>query len=462
MTLLWFRRDLRDSNHPLLSIEGKVMPIFIFDTIILSKLAKNDKRVPLIFALIQRLKIRLRSKGLDLAVFYGNPIDIIRYLKKIGFNKVIAAGDYDSYAKDRDNAIGKIIDFHYIHDTYLFRPDEILKDDGSYYHVFTPYYNKVKKVFTQEHILKLPNATQILAKWDYDGFYKINEERAIKYEFKLEVIGFNKITLANNLLMEPDELLSIFKPKICSYAKQRDYLDRKATSSLSIALRFGTIGIREVARKLVSWEEDGLDTEPFFRQLIWREFYASLLNAYQKLETENYKTIITPEYDLERFESFCTAKTGVPIVDAAITELVTTGRMHNRARMIVASFFVKDLLLPWQWGEAFFAKHLLDYDAASNILSWQWSAGTGIDPQPFFRIFNPYIQTSKFDPNGIYIKKYLPFLEKIDPKIFTNELALHTVSLPDYPTPIVKHSLAVGKAKARFNLQGKQTTNSTV
>ena len=240
--------------------------------------------------------------------------------------------------------------------------------------------------------------------------------------------------------------LEAMKDNLSNYVQQRDYLDKDVTSHLSIDLRFGTLSIRSLLRFLVEQKKRDIDTEPFFRQLIFRDFYAYLLFHFPNLAWENHKYRFNGIEDEEKFAAFCEARTGVPIVDAGVKELLNSGNMHNRVRMICASFFTKDLLLPWQWGERFFAKYLLDYDAASNILSWQWSAGTGIDPQPYFRIFNPYLQSKKFDKEGRYIKKWLPELKEIEAKNLYDENFLLQTRIGNYPLPIVVHKEASQQA----------------
>jgi deoxyribodipyrimidine photo-lyase len=225
----------------------------------------------------------------------------------------------------------------------------------------------------------------------------------------------------------------------------------EATSQLSTDLRFGTISIRAVLRWMLTQKKSGIDTEPFFRKLIFREFYAMLLYHFPHLSERNFRYPFKGLPNDAYYKAFCTAKTGVPIIDAGIRELLTTGEMHNRVRMITASFFTKNLLLPWQWGEAFFAQHLNDYDASSNILSWQWSAGTGVDPQPYFRIFNPYTQTKKFDKEAHYLYKWLPQLATIPPKILYQEEKLSALRLEEYPTPIVNQKISAKRALEYFS-----------
>ena len=247
-------------------------------------------------------------------------------------------------------------------------------------------------------------------------------------------------------------LLEDFSKNIGDYKEKRDIISSDYTSGLSVHLRFGTLGIKQLLRWLVERKIEGIDTEPFFRQLVFREFYASLLYHFPRVQEQNFKYHFNGVEDQKKFLAFSEAKTGVPIVDAGVQELLQTGNMHNRVRMIVASFFTKDLLLPWQWGEQFFASHLLDYDAASNILSWQWSAGTGVDPQPYFRIFNPYLQSKKFDKDASYIKRWLPELLHVSPKDLHDEEYLLHVSLQNYPKPMLSHKEASKKAIESFKV----------
>jgi deoxyribodipyrimidine photo-lyase len=290
-------------------------------------------------------------------------------------------------------------------------------------------------------------ADQTLYKTSYNGIFKIDDGIEKVISLDIQSIGFRE-----NLpqIIEVGEKLDALKGTLDVYAKQRDYLVQNVTSHLSIDLRFGTISIRSLLRFLVEQKKRGIDTEPFFRQLIFRDFYAYLLFHFPDLAWENHKYRFNGLEDEQKFEAFCEGRTGVPVVDAGVRELLQSGDMHNRVRMICASFFTKDLLLPWQWGEKFFAKHLLDYDAASNILSWQWSAGTGIDPQPYFRIFNPYLQSKKFDKEAGYIKKWIPELRCVEPKDLHDESFLLNHSIEGYPHPIVLHKEASQNALAYF------------
>ncbi|MFA6188133.1 MAG: deoxyribodipyrimidine photo-lyase [Sulfuricurvum sp.] len=432
--ILWFRRDLRVEDNLLLSQEGDVLPIFIFDPAILESLASNNRRVTFIFNSLLNLKSALRARGLDLAIFYGKPADVFGWLLKNGsYNDVCASGDYDAYALTRDREIAHLLKFNYLHDTYIFQPDEVLKKDKTPYQVFTPFYNCAKILFNPMHMEEFIPVSQPLIDFDYTKIHCIDQNGHSTLPISLESIGFQPQSLTVSHTMSPNEKLEQFASKIASYAHDRDYMILDATSSLSTDLRFGTISIRAILRWLSQQKKLGMDTEPFFRQLIFRDFYAMLLYHFPHLTTQNFRYRFEGIPNDDYFEAFCTAQTGVPIVDAGVRELLETGEMHNRVRMICASFFTKNLLLPWQWGEAFFAQYLMDYDAASNILSWQWSAGTGVDPQPYFRIFNPYTQTAKFDKNAAYIKKHL------------------SQYFQEYPKqPIVDHKESSKKALAYF------------
>lgn len=443
--ILWFRRDLNINDNTLMSIEGDVLPIFIFDTNILEKLDKNDVRVSIIFDLVMRLKENLKKINLDLAIFFSNPIELFSRLKSEGFSEVYANIDYDSYAAKRDNKVSEIIKLKRLNDCYLLSPSNIIKDDFTPYLVYTPFYNKVKKTFHKEWIekaFKTPNHKLI----NYN-FSQILSSSNLPLE--ISSIGFEK-KIYDESLIDKEFLIENLHQKIKNYKVDRDYLSINGTSKISVALRFGLLNPREISRELVSLKKDGFDTEPFFREIIFREFWTYMLSHFPSLETKSHKSLINYDGNYELFEKFKNAQTGVPIIDAAITELKTTGLMHNRTRMIVASFLTKHLLLPWQWGEEFFAKYLLDYDKANNVLNWQWSAGTGIDPQPFFRIFNPYSQTKKFDKDGLYIKKYLPFLKEIPSKYLYDEEWLLNNTIPNYPKPIVIHKIQREKALGRY------------
>ncbi|MDY0117102.1 MAG: deoxyribodipyrimidine photo-lyase [Sulfurimonadaceae bacterium] len=441
--VVWFRRDLRVEDNPLLGFPGEVLPIFIFDTHILNKLKPTDRRVGFIYDALLKLKTDLQQIGLDLKIFYGNPVEIFTHLVSFGFDEVIASGDYDSYAKERDKEVSHVIDFRYLQDTYIFRHDDVLKKDCTPYLVFTPFYKRALEVLKTKNLTNITQAKHSLYKADYTGITIFKDGVATSADLDIKNIGFNP---PQENFLSPITKLHAIKEKLKSYAHDRDYPRIDATSNLAIDLRFGTIGVRQILRFI-----EGLEgSEPFLRQLIFRDFYSYLLFHFPTLEENNYKYNFAGIPDEEKFARFTSATTGVPIVDAGIRELLAYGTMHNRIRMVVASFFTKDLLLPWQWGESFFAEHLLDFDKASNVLSWQWSAGTGIDPQPYFRVFNPYLQSKKFDSEGIYIKKYIPELASVTSKYLHDEIYLLTHAIDGYPKPMVNHKIAAQKAISIF------------
>lgn len=441
--ILWFRRDLRIRDNSLLALDGELLPIFIFDINILSLLDRDDKRVTIIYDAVFQLKVDLKTIGLDLKIYYGEPIAILKSLAQLGFDEVVASGDYDSYAKQRDKKVSEFIHFRYLYDTYLFKPKELLKDDGSAYLVFTPFYKKALTVLLNKDMSQKEMGKHSLYMYEYEGIQKYENGMMKTMKLDIKSLDFFSHHFENQPLHVK---LKQLKTKLKDYKTNRDYLALEATSDLSVELRFGMLGIRELMRSV----QDLQGSEDFIRQLIFRDFYAYLLFHFPYLETQNYKMSFNGVADDKKYKLFCSAQTGVPVVDAAITQLLQTGKMHNRARMVTASFFTKDLLLPWQWGEKFFAKYLLDYDKASNLLSWQWSAGTGIDPQPYFRVFNPYLQAKKFDKEAVYIKKYLPCLSALSEKNIHDEDYLLHVNLLKYPQPIVEHKSAAKIAIESF------------
>jgi len=445
--ILWFRRDLRIEDNPLLSLGGEVLPIFIFDTNILKKLSKEDRRVSFIFSRVLELKKGLQAKGLDLKLFFADPLEVFASLAHLSFDEVAASGDYDSYARQRDLQISHILPFNYLHDTYIFRPEEVLKADQTPYLVFTPFYNKAKTLFGKKHLQEFEFHQQRLFPTDYKGITQCPRGKKDVYSLDIASIGFQHVPLA---IVEPHEKLADLEKKLNQYAHNRDIPFLDGTSHLSLELRFGTLSVRQVLRFLLVQKNRGIETEVFFRQLVFRDFYAYLLYHFPYLQTQNYKYAFKGIPDRAKYEAFIHAKTGVPLIDAGVRELIQTGDMHNRVRMVCASFFTKDLLLPWQWGERFFAQYLLDYDASSNVLSWQWSAGTGVDPQPYFRIFNPYLQSKKFDKEAHYIKRFCPELTSIASKLLHDEEALWQGTIANYPKPMLRHKKVAKEALAYY------------
>lgn len=416
VSIFWFRRDLRLHDNAglyhALRAERPVVPVFIFDRNILDELVeRDDSRVEFIHRALHDIQKTLTDHGATIDVRYGFPDKIWQeLLQDYNAEAVFTNTDYEPYAKKRDHEIAQQlkesgVSFHSYKDQVVFEKDEILKDNGEPYTVFTPYSRKWKATLNKSYLSSYPSEKY------FSNFFK----QGIKDIPSLEAMGFK----ATNHDF-PSKALK--KDIIKHYKEQRDYPANAGTSRLSVHLRFGTISIREVARNAVQLNES------FLNELIWREFYQMVLWHFPEVVDHAFK----PEYDKIRwrnnekeFDAWCSGQTGYPIVDAGMRELNATGFMHNRVRMIVASFLTKHLLIDWRWGEAYFAKRLLDYDLASNNGGWQWAAGSGCDAAPYFRIFNPYLQTKKFDPELKYIRQWVPEFEELT-----------------YTKPIVDHEFA--------------------
>jgi deoxyribodipyrimidine photo-lyase len=426
INIFWFRRDLRlNDNHGLyeaLKDGNPVMPIFIFDSEILNKLEnKQDLRVQFINQELNELKGAIQSLGSDLKVFYGNPLEIIqKIIQNDEVNAVYANQDYEPYAIQRDEQIKQIlnsnnISFFSFKDQCIFDYKEVLKDDGKPYTVYTPYSKKWKNRLIEFPIPHYPSESNL------HNLYQTNPEKTIT----LESMGFKNI---NFKYPEKQSKASI----ILNYEKNRDIPSIEGTSKLSIHFRFGTISIREKAKKALQVSEKWLN------ELIWRDFYMQILANFPHVVKGAFKSEYNQihwENNESDFQKWCQGKTGYPIVDAGMRELNTTGLMHNRVRMIVASFLCKHLLIDWRWGEAYFASKLLDFELSSNNGGWQWAAGSGVDAAPYFRIFNPTLQTERFDPNFLYIKKWVT-----------------EFGTDKYPKPIVEHSFARQRCLERYKL----------
>jgi len=422
VSIFWFRRDLRLNDNAALYHALKnsksVLPVFIFDTEILNDLEdKNDKRISFIYDTLKKVKNELENLGSSLYVIHSSPIDAFKKLCEEfpEIEAVYTNYDYEPYALERDEEIKTFlkennISFHSFKDQVIFEKDEIAKPDNSPYIVYTPYSKKWKEKLNDFYVKPYPT------KKYFSSFY---QTRPFSFP-TTEEIGFIK-TNYEVAPKTPD--LAVLK----NYHKTRDIPAINGTSKLSVHLRFGTISIRELVK--IALEQN----EKYLNELIWREFYMQILWHFPQVINQSFRK----EYDQiewrnneEDFKKWCEGKTGYPIVDAGMRELNQTGWMHNRVRMIVASFLTKHLLIDWRWGESYFAKKLLDYELSSNNGSWQWCAGTGCDASPYFRVFNPYIQTDKFDKDRAYIQKWVP--EYQDPFA--------------YPKPIVEHSFARKRA----------------
>lgn len=427
ISIFWFRRDLRlDDNVGLfqaLKSQSAILPVFIFDKEILDKLEdKADKRVSFIYSALQNIQNELREFGSDIKVKFGYPLEIWKELtEEYEVINVFANHDYEPYAKKRDREIydflkTKNIKFLTFKDQCIFEYKEILKDDGKPYTIFTPYSRKWKAKLN-ESLLKSYDTKPYVSNFLKTEHLPFLSLRSMGFEFV-------------NFQIPP---LQIDEELIAEYSNRRDFPASEGTSKLSVHLRFGTISIRKLAQKGLKLNETWLN------ELIWRDFYMMILWHFPHVAKSAFK----PEYDHidwlnneEEFQKWCEGKTGYPIVDAGMRELNATGFMHNRVRMIVASFLTKHLLIDWRWGEAYFAKKLLDFDLSANNGGWQWAAGSGCDAAPYFRVFNPRLQTEKFDKNWDYIKKWIPEIN--DPFV--------------YPNPIVNHEFARERALAIYKL----------
>lgn len=406
MIIFWFRRDLRlEDNHGLaeaLATGEKVLPLFIFDKDIIGDLPKDDARITFIHNLLENIQQKLKSGNKSLAVFHDTPQKVFE--KLIAKNEVKAVytnHDYEPYARKRDEAIAEMlhdkgVGFKTFKDQVIFEKDEVVKDDGEPYVVYTPYMKKWKSLFSKD-MVRMQHPEKKL-----DSIAKHN------YPFlSLKDIGFKE----SDLKPEPFDISRLL---IVNYNDTRNIPAIEGTSRLSPYLRFGAVSIREVVKAAAGLKED-----TFLNELIWREFFMQILWHYPETVTKSFR----PKYDNikwrnneSEFKAWCEGKTGYPMVDAGMRELNTTGYMHNRVRLVVSSFLCKHLLIDWRRGEAYFAEKLLDYEQSSNVGNWQWAAGSGVDAAPYFRIFNPTEQAKKFDKDLKYIKKWVPEYQELDYK----------------------------------------------
>ena len=417
VNIFWFRRDLRLKDNAglyhALKEERPVIPIFIFDKNILDKLEdKTDRRVAFILAALGEMQDTFKKIGSSLQVYQGTPKEVFNQLtSEYNIEKVFTNHDYEPYAQERDKMIADLLSLHgtVLHtckDQVIFEKEEVVKDDGKPYTVFTPYSRKWKTKLTSFYLKPYPTEKYL------KNFYK----QPAKEIPSLNSIGFHDTE--RNFPVK-----SLKSALLKHYADKRNFPAIHGTSRLGVHLRFGTISIRQLATYAQSL------SETFLNELIWRDFYHMILwNFPQVGKGKAFKPAydnIEWRRDAGEFEAWCNGQTGYPIVDAGMRELNETGFMHNRVRMIVASFLTKHLLLDWRLGEAYFAAKLLDFDLAANNGGWQWAAGSGCDAAPYFRIFNPYLQTQKFDPKMEYIKKWVPEYQEFN-----------------YPGPIVNHEFA--------------------
>jgi deoxyribodipyrimidine photo-lyase len=412
VNIFWFRRDLRLYDNSGLSAathsKNKVIPIFIFDTSITDKLPNNDRRINFIFDNLLEIDLKLKKKyNSSINVFKGNPIEIFKELiRRYKINSVFTNNDYEPYALSRDISIQNLLEknqiqFKSFKDQVIFEKNEVVKDDGKPYVVYTPYMRKWKSNLNED-------LSKLAEKEVVNNFYN----SSISGLMKLKDYGF----------IENDKKIESFKLNkdvVTKYADTRNFPSINSTSKLGPYLRFGIVSVRKIISGLLKFKN-----QTFLNELIWREFFMQILFHFPHTAKKSFK----PKYDKiiwlndpTSFEAWKNGETGFPLVDAGMKELNSTGFMHNRVRMITASFLCKHLLIDWRLGEKYFALNLNDYEMASNVGNWQWASGSGVDAAPYFRIFNPHTQITKFDKNREYINKWVD----TDSKSYPNEIVDH-------------------------------------
>lgn len=400
INIFWFRRDLRlDDNvgfYEALKSEHPVLPIFIFDTEILNKLPEDDARVTFIYDTLQKMRQTLQNDNdSSLALYSGKPIAIYKDLvKDYNITAVYTNHDYEPYAKERDDELKEFllknnIDFKTFKDQVIFEKDEVEKNDGNPYVVYTPYMKTWKEKFRTI---------------DLEIFYTNSLLGNLVKNTRLPNLSLSDIRFKRSSQKIAD--YEVTPTLIQDYEKTRNFPAKDSTSRLGPHLRFGTVSVRKTMKKAIAEKN-----EIFWQELIWREFFMQILWHFPNTATESFKS----KYDRiewcnneDEFKKWCEGQTGYPLVDAGMRQLNATGFMHNRVRMLVGSFLCKDLLIDWRWGEAYFAEKLHDYEMSSNIGNWQWVAGSGVDAAPYFRIFNPTTQIEKFDKELKYITEWVP------------------------------------------------------
>lgn len=469
-SLVWFRRDLRVFDHAALHhalrASGAVYCAFVFDTAILAGLPRDDRRLRFIHASLLELDAELRRLGGGLIVRHGAARELIPALAaELEVDAVYVNRDYEPDAIARDAAVAEALaaagrTLFSFKDQVVFEKNEVLTLAGQPYGVFTPYKNAWLK--------RLAAQPEAVAPWPVEPYAAAFAAPAGQHMPALADLGFdNGPSLSPAGMSGAGDLFEAFLPRLAEYGTARDFPAQTGTSQLSVHLRFGTTSVRHLVRTLQQAMASGLGgsgAPVWLSELVWRDFYAMILFHHPHVAERSFKPVFDavdweagPEAD-ELFAAWCEGRTGYPLVDAAMLQLNRTGFMHNRLRMVTASFLVKDLGIDWRRGERYFARQLIDYDLASNVGGWQWAASTGCDAQPWFRIFNPVTQSQKFDAKGTFIRQYLPQLGKLDARdihapwtVPAEELAECGVILGrDYPEPVVKHEEARQKTLARF------------
>ena len=480
--LVWFRRDLRVQDQHALYMALKhcqqVYCVFVFDTHILAPLPKADRRVEFIQESLVDLESELKkfanSEDIKLITLHGDSTaEILKAASLLKVQAVFTNHDDEPYSLKRDAMVrGKLaelgISFFEFKDHVIFERSEVLTQGGTPYGVFTPYKNSWLKNVRDEHLESFDISaykTRLAKLKDSDKKHFSNTVHS------LEDIGFLFTNLKNlpirTGIQGGEYLFKDFLKRMDTYNETRDFPFIKGPSYLGVHLRFGTVSIRKLVRTALERTQNGsAGAAVWLSELIWRDFYAQILHHHPRVVQNAFK----PEYDniqweddktaKKLFEAWCNAQTGYPIVDAAMHQINSTGYMHNRLRMVVASFLVKDLGIDWRWGESYFAQHLIDFDLASNNGGWQWASSSGCDAQPYFRIFNPISQSKRFDPKGQFIHRYLPALADLGEKDIhapweASDLTLQSAGMvlgKNYPKPIVDHAKARERTLMRYSV----------
>ena len=454
--LVWFRRDLRDYDHAALyhalKAHRRVYCAFCFDTEILDPLpARADRRVEFIWHAVSELDAALRGRGGGLAVLHGRAREAVpRLASELAVAAVYANHDYEPAAAERDAEVARAlggagIAFRTSKDQVIFERDELLTGAGRPFTVFTPYRSAWLRKLDGFHLKAYPVAK-------YAGHLAPPPRAGVP---SLASLGFELTNLREldipTGMAGAQRLFKSFLDRIGAYHQRRDFPAAKGPSYLSVHLRFGTVSIRELAQAAHSLGGRGAET--WLAELVWRDFYFAILHHFPHVVGHAFKPALDAlafTNDAAKWRAWCDGRTGYPLVDAAMRQINQTGYMHNRLRMVAASFLVKDLHVDWRRGERYFADHLNDFDLAANNGGWQWAASTGCDAQPYFRIFNPVTQSGKFDPDGKFIRKYVPELARVPSKLVHAPWTMRAVDQEasgcvigrDYPAPIVDHARA--------------------
>lgn len=449
--IVWIRRDLQihdnASIHKALREGKKFQPVFIFDSEILKRFSnKQDRRLSFLARTVAMLNEQFKQAGGKLLVLYGNPLEIIPKLAEQLGGKVFAGEDYEPSTIARDEAVGKQCELELSLQHLMLSPNAVLKDDGTPFKVFTPYSKKWRVTLTEADELEFENdIAGKVANIDFEGALDASDPKSL-----LAQIGYE---LVEDEIWQPEKALDVLrefaKNRLDEYGKKRDFPAVDGVSAISPYLRFGLVTIRQCCNAAKGNEK----AFKWVSELIWREFYAMILYHFPRTVNEEFMEKYrglewwSDEDGLQKWKE---GKTGFTIVDAGMRQLLQDGWMHNRVRMIVASFLTKDLLIDWRKGEEHFAQYLMDYEQASNVGGWQWAASTGTDAAPYFRIFNPHSQAKKFDPDGEYIKKYIPELRDLPKEEIHQPSALMR---GDYPQEMVNHHEMREKILAFFKVE---------